>query len=142
MSRANIALVLLLACLATLPLFGGAYALRLGSIACLYAIMALSWNVVGGFAGYPSFATAAFFGFGAYAGGVLMTKGVPLPLAVLISGVAAFVGATVLGAALLRLRELVGRDEIDRAENGQVGSRKISNRRGGAFPRMRITPLC
>src|ERR1700761_8444941 len=104
MSRANIALVLLLACLATLPLFGGAYALRLGSIACLYAIMALSWNVVGGFAGYPSFATAAFFGFGAYTSGVLMCKGVPLPLSVVIASVSALIGAGVLGAALLRLR--------------------------------------
>src|SRR6201996_2427233 len=104
MSRANIALVLLLACLAALPLFGGAYALRLGSIACLYAIMALSWNIVGGFAGYPSFATAAFFGFGAYTAGVLMNKGVPLWVSVIIAGVSALVGAGVLGAALLRLR--------------------------------------
>jgi branched-chain amino acid transport system permease protein len=104
MSRSNIALVVLLACLAALPLFGGAYALRVGSIACLYAIMALSWNVVGGFAGYPSFATAAFFGFGAYTSGVLMSKGFPLPLSVVIAGVSALVGAGVLGAALLRLR--------------------------------------
>jgi branched-chain amino acid transport system permease protein len=104
MSRANIALLLLLACLAALPLFGGAYALRLGSIACLYAILALSWNVVGGFAGYPSFATAAFFGFGAYVAGVLMNKGFPLPLSVLIAGVSALLAAGLLGAALLRLR--------------------------------------
>jgi branched-chain amino acid transport system permease protein len=104
MSRSNIALVVLLACLAALPLFGGAYALRLGSIACLYAIMALSWNVVGGFAGYPSFATAAFFGFGAYTSGVLMNKGFPLSLSVVIAGLSALVGAAVLGSALLRLR--------------------------------------
>ena len=62
MSRANLILLALIACIAALPLFGGAYTLRLGTIACMYAIMALSWNVVGGFAGYPSFATAAFFG--------------------------------------------------------------------------------
>jgi branched-chain amino acid transport system permease protein len=104
MSRANIALLVLLACLAALPLFGGAYALRLGSIACLYAILALSWNVVGGFAGYPSFATAAFFGFGAYVAGVLMNKGLLLSLSVLIAGVSAFLFAGLLGAALLRLR--------------------------------------
>ena len=65
MSRANLILLALIACIAALPLFGGAYTLRLGTIACMYAIMALSWNVVGGFAGYPSFATAAFFGLGA-----------------------------------------------------------------------------
>jgi branched-chain amino acid transport system permease protein len=104
MSRVNVALLVLLACLAALPLFGGAYALRLGSIACLYAILALSWNIVGGFAGYPSFATAAFFGFGAYVAGVLMNKGLPLSLSVLIAGVSAFLFAGLLGAALLRLR--------------------------------------
>jgi branched-chain amino acid transport system permease protein len=104
MSRSNLALLILLLVLAALPLVGGAYALRLGSIACLYAILALSWNVVGGFAGYPSFATAAFFGFGAYTAGVLMNMGLALPLAVVIAGITAFVVAGALGAALLRLR--------------------------------------
>jgi branched-chain amino acid transport system permease protein len=93
-----------IACLATLPLIGGAYALRLGTIACLYAILALSWNVVGGFAGYPSFATAAFFGFGAYATGVLLNKGLTLSLAILATLIASFVFAGLLGAVLLRLR--------------------------------------
>jgi branched-chain amino acid transport system permease protein len=104
MSRANLALMILLALVAALPLFGGAYALRLGTIACMYSILALSWNVVGGFAGYPSFATAAFFGFGAYTAGVLLGKGLPLWLAVLIAAVAALLLAAALGAALLRLR--------------------------------------
>jgi branched-chain amino acid transport system permease protein len=104
MTRGNLALLLVVAGLATLPLFGGAYALRLGTIACMYAILALSWNVVGGFAGYPSFATAAFFGFGAYATGVLLGKGLPLPLSLLMTLVASFVLAALLGVVLLRLR--------------------------------------
>jgi branched-chain amino acid transport system permease protein len=104
MRKSNIALLVLLAVVATLPAFGGAYALRLGTIACMYAILALSWNVVGGFAGYPSFATAAFFGFGAYTSGVLLGKGLPLWLCVVIAAVAALLITGVLGAALLRLR--------------------------------------
>ncbi|MCD0419889.1 branched-chain amino acid ABC transporter permease [Rubrivivax sp. JA1024] len=104
MSRSNIALLVLIAALACLPLVGGAYALRLGTIACLYATLALSWNVVGGFAGYPSFATAAFFGFGAYCAGVLMGKDWPLWAAIAASGGLAMVAATLLGAVLLRLR--------------------------------------
>ncbi|ABD04855.1 inner-membrane translocator [Rhodopseudomonas palustris HaA2] len=104
MSRSNIALLVLIACVAALPLFGGAYALRLGTIACMYAVLALSWNVVGGFAGYPSFATAAFFGFGAYCGGVLMGKGFPLWAAAAVAGLLALVSAVALGAVLLRLR--------------------------------------
>jgi branched-chain amino acid transport system permease protein len=104
MTRANIALVILIACVASLPLFGGAYALRLGTTACLYAILALSWNVVGGFAGYPSFATAAVFGFGAYTTGVLLGYGLPLWASVSVATVGALLAASVLGAVLLRLR--------------------------------------
>src|ERR1700712_725633 len=104
MTRLDLALLTLIACIAALPLFGGPYALRLGTIACMYAILALSWNIVGGFAGYPSFATAAFFGFGAYATGVLLGKGVGLPLSMLLTFAMSFAAACVLGAVLLRLR--------------------------------------
>lgn len=104
MTRSGWILLLLVAVIAVLPVFGGSYALRLGTTACMYAVLALSWNVVGGFAGYPSFATAAFFGFGAYAAGILMARGVPLPLAVAAAGTSSFILAGVLGAALLRLR--------------------------------------
>lgn len=104
MTRTNIALLVLIACVAALPLFGDAYALRLGTMACMYAIFALSWNIVGGFAGYPSFATAAFFGLGAYTTGILMNKGVPLTLSLLGSLVLCLLLAAALGAVLLRLR--------------------------------------
>ena len=104
MSRANLTLLILVAALATLPLFGGAYALRLGTMACMYAVLALSWNVVGGFAGYPSFATAAFFGFGAYVTGVLLNAGASLIVGTLAALVSGFVLAGLLGVVLLRLR--------------------------------------
>jgi branched-chain amino acid transport system permease protein len=104
MTRSNLILLALVVCIAALPLFGGSYALRLGTIACMYGILALSWNIVGGFAGYPSFATAAFFGFGAYTAGVLIGKGVPLLVAISIAGVISFALACLLGVALLRLR--------------------------------------
>jgi branched-chain amino acid transport system permease protein len=73
-------------------------------MACMYAILALSWNVVGGLAGYPSFATAAFFGFGAYTTGVLLNAGLPLPISILAALLASFVLAGLLGIVLLRLR--------------------------------------
>lgn len=104
MTRSNLILLALVACIAALPLFGGSYALRLGTIACMYGILALSWNIVGGFAGYPSFATAAFFGFGAYTAGVLIGKGAPLLVSVAVASVMSFALAGLLGAALLRLR--------------------------------------
>jgi branched-chain amino acid transport system permease protein len=102
--RSDVILIGLILCFAALPLTGSSYALRLGTTACLYCIMALSWNVIGGFAGYPSFATAAFFGLGAYTGGVLLSQGVPLWFSVLAAGAVSFALAGLLGAVLLRLR--------------------------------------
>lgn len=90
--------------LGMLPLVGESYAMRLGTFACMYAVMSVSWNVIGGLAGYPSFATAAFFGLGAYAGGVLLAKGASLVVAMAFAGALAFGGAMLLGAVLLRLR--------------------------------------
>jgi branched-chain amino acid transport system permease protein len=98
------ALVVGLLALGALPWFGEAYTLRLGTVACMYAVLAVSWNVIGGMAGYPSFATAAFFGLGAYTGGVLLSKGAPLMIAIGAAGGMAFVVAMLLGAVLLRLR--------------------------------------
>src|SRR5260370_1953972 len=104
MRGADLGRVVLSASIAAVALLGGPYALRAGTIVCMYAIVALSWNIVGGFAGYPSFATAAFFGFGAYATGILLNKGVPLTLAVIGTLIASFLLAAALGAVLLRLR--------------------------------------
>lgn len=94
----------LLAVLALAPLSGEMYWLRLATIVLMYAILALSWNFIGGMAGYPSFASAAFFGLGAYAGAVSQKLGLPMTLAWSIAGIAALLFAGLLGIALLRLR--------------------------------------
>lgn len=102
--RLFIGMLAILAAVAFLPLLDSAYVLRLGTIACMYAVMAVSWTVIGGFAGYPSFATAAFFGLGAYTGGILVAGGQSLWLAMGGAGLLAFLGAMALGSVLLRLR--------------------------------------
>jgi branched-chain amino acid transport system permease protein len=66
--------------------------------------LALSWNFIGGATGYPSFATAAFFGLGAYAGAVSQVHGVPMVLAWMIGGLVAALFALGLGLAILHLR--------------------------------------
>jgi len=88
-----------------LPLTATNYLLRLTTIGFMYIALSSSWNIVGGFAGYPSFATAAFFGIGAYASGILRAgSAFPLPLAWLCGAVAAMVFSLVVGPAILRLR--------------------------------------
>lgn len=90
--------------LAVLALSSNNYLLRLATIMCMYATLAQSWNFIGGLTGYPSFATAAFFGLGAYTSGVLQKYGVPMIAGWGIGGLVAFVFAGVIGGAILHLR--------------------------------------
>lgn len=80
------------------------YLLQAGTTLALSAVLCLAWNVVGGFMGYPSFATAAFFGLGAYIGGILQNAGVPLALAWIAAAIGGAIFAAFLGSILLGLR--------------------------------------
>lgn len=99
-----IILLVVTALLACLTLTGDNYLLRLATIMCMYATLAQSWNFIGGLAGYPSFATAAFFGLGAYTSGVLQNHGVPMVAAWGAAGLAAIGFAAFIGGAILHLR--------------------------------------
>lgn len=98
-------LVLLLV-LFSVPGWGGDYWVRMLTGVFMWAGLALSWNIIGGYAGYISFGHAAFFGIGAYATAYLMQRGhdwnffATLPVGALI----ALVVAVVVGWAVLRLR--------------------------------------
>jgi branched-chain amino acid transport system permease protein len=94
----------LFALMAIVPFLADTYVLRLATTVLMYAVLALSWNFIGGMAGYPSFATAAFFGLGAYAGGVAQKFGLGMWWAWGFAGLLAFAFAAALGLALLRLR--------------------------------------
>tara|TARA_R110000751_G_scaffold307889_2_gene433781 strand:+ start:111193 stop:112131 length:939 start_codon:yes stop_codon:yes gene_type:complete len=103
MKRPVIALIAF-AIIACLPLLGDNYLLRLGTMFAMYAVLAQSWNIIGGYAGYPSFATAAFFGLGAYTGAILQGLGWPMPLAWVAAGLLAAVFAGAMGSAILHLK--------------------------------------
>jgi len=87
-----------------LPYIGDNYLMRLATFLCLFAALALSWNLIGGYAGYPSLATATFYGLGAYAGAISQAHGVPMVLAWMIATLFVGLFAAVLGYAILRLR--------------------------------------
>ncbi len=100
-----IAGVALVAFLAVMPFVSSNYTIRFLTIALMYVTLASSWNMIGGFTGYPSFATAAFFGIGAYTGAILRTATTsPLPLSWIAGGVLAGLFAALIGPAILRLR--------------------------------------
>ena len=71
----------------------------------LYATMAQSWNILGGFAGQVNLGHAAFFGVGALVTRKLWTEqDVPILPAMLVAGLVVVVFALVVGALTFRLR--------------------------------------
>lgn len=90
--------------LALVPAAGNNYFVQQATFVCMYCALALSWNIIGGYAGYPSFATAAFVGLGSYAGALLQNTGVPMVLAWVGATLVTGVFAALLGYGLLRMR--------------------------------------
>jgi len=71
----------------------------------MMAILAESWNLIGGFTGYASFGNAAFFGIGAYTTGVLLTRAAfPFAVALPAGGILAMLFGVAVGMPVLRLK--------------------------------------
>lgn len=90
--------------LALMPWISDNYFVRLATFVCMYGALALSWNFIGGYAGYPSFSTSAFVGLGSYAGGLLQNSGVPMVLAWVGATIFVSAFAALSGAAILRMK--------------------------------------
>ncbi len=74
-----------------------------GYVVLQFIVLATAWNVLGGYAGYVNFGTAAFFGLGAYIA-VFLIKAFQAPLPVQILAAAAVGAALGLGVGVLTLR--------------------------------------
>jgi branched-chain amino acid transport system permease protein len=71
----------------------------------MFVVLAQGWNLIGGFAGYPSFGNVVFFGLGGYTTAVLMAKaGASFWLALPASGAVGLGFAVLMGIPILRLR--------------------------------------
>jgi ABC-type branched-subunit amino acid transport system ATPase component/ABC-type branched-subunit amino acid transport system permease subunit len=74
-------------------------------LAFLLALMAVSWNIISGYAGYVSLGHSVFLGLGAYTGGLLAENFQVNPLWFMpVGGLVAFVAATLVGLVVLRTR--------------------------------------
>jgi branched-chain amino acid transport system permease protein len=94
----------LLAVLLVLPAAGGSrYLVYLGTLLALQGALAISLNIVMGYAGQFAMSHAAFYGFGAYASALMVTSlGVNFWLAVPLAMLAAGVLAAAIGYPALR----------------------------------------
>ena len=112
--------VLAVVCIA-LPYVASAYVVRLAFFLVMWVAMASSWNLLSGYTGYVSFGHAGFFGLGAYAAAILITRvGWEWWLACLAAGVFCMAVGVVVGWPTLRLRgpyfavALLGLSEVAR----------------------------
>jgi branched-chain amino acid transport system permease protein len=100
----------LLTCLAVaagifggVSLIGNDYAFFAGYVILQFVVLAQAWNILGGYAGYVNFGSAAFFAVGAYTT-VFFHKSYPLPLPLLMLLAGLVAGAAGLGMGYLTLR--------------------------------------
>lgn len=118
--------------LALSPLYGDNYVVKIATFVALYGVLALSWNFIGGYAGYPSFATGAFVGLGAYAGAICQNAGVPMIVAWLLAAVVVAAVAAAMGPVILRLRgHYFAIGSISLVEIGSVLASNWSSLTGG-----------
>lgn len=72
---------------------------------CIFMLLALSLNIITGYAGQPTLGHAAFFGFGAYTSAVMTSKlGLSFWLSLPAAGLVAAVIGILLGLVSLRIR--------------------------------------
>jgi branched-chain amino acid transport system permease protein len=108
MPRSQIAIIAAaIAAAVLLAAIGDAFVAGLGARMAIFALVAVSLQLVVGVMGFPSFGHAAFFGIGAYTVGILARAGigeafVAWPAAMLAGGVAGIA----IGAVALRTRDL------------------------------------
>ena len=97
------ALVVLIAAVGTALSGVNEYFFYAAFVVLQFVVLATAWNILGGYAGYVNFGTAAFFGVGAYTATVLF-KWLGAPLVVQIAGAAAMAALLGFGVGLLTLR--------------------------------------
>lgn len=100
--RIAIAIALLVAVL--LPVFGDSYMVKVGIEVLIFALAAFSLNLLIGNSGIVSFGHAAYFGIGAYAAGLAVTRlGVSMEPALLLSPLFGGAFAALFGFFIVRL---------------------------------------
>ena len=100
-----IGILIAVAVLAAVPLFGSDVLVQFGINALLLAVLAQGWNIIGGYAGYPSFGNSVFYGLGSYGVAIAMVQWeLPFAVGMVFGVVLAVAFAFLLGLPVLRLK--------------------------------------
>lgn len=104
-NAAWIACIVVVALLAIVPWVASPSLIQFGITVLLMAALAQSWNIIGGYTGYPSFGNSVFYGLGSYGTAVAMLSWqLPFGVGLVIGTLIAVVFALLFGRAILRLR--------------------------------------
>jgi branched-chain amino acid transport system permease protein len=102
---ARLVWIVLATALLCLPLGLSNYTQFVVNTMLVYCLVALGFNVIIGYLGQLAFASAAFFGAGAYAAGLAMARfGLPFPAAIVASALVGALVGTLVGLPALRVR--------------------------------------
>jgi branched-chain amino acid transport system permease protein len=97
--------VVVLALLATVPWIASPSIIQFGISTLLMAVLAQSWNIIGGYTGYASFGNSVFYGLGSYGVAIAMVQwNLPFGVGLAFGAVLALLFALLIGLPVLRLR--------------------------------------
>jgi len=100
-----ILLIALLTGLVAAPGLLPSYLIHSLILICSFAVLASSWNLLGGYVGLTSFGQVAFYGLGAYTAAVLSIHHLaPFPLTLILGGLVASLFAALIGYPFIKLR--------------------------------------
>lgn len=99
----GVALVVAAVVFAAMHAVGNDYVFYAGYTVLQYVVLAVAWNILGGYVGYVNFGVAAFLALGAYTG-VALGNFAPFPLPVMMLAGGLVAGLVGLGAGYLTLR--------------------------------------
>ncbi len=99
------ALALAVPVLALVPWIASPALVQFGITTLLLGVLAQSWNIIGGYAGYASFGNSVFYGLGSYGTAIAMVQfDLPFGAGLALGAGLAVVFALLLGLPVLRLR--------------------------------------
>lgn len=99
---ATVAVVL---AIAAVPWIGSDVVVQFGISTLLLAVLAQSWNIIGGYCGYASFGHSTFYGLGSYGVAIAMAQwNLPFAVGMCLGAVLAVIFAILLGLPILRLK--------------------------------------
>ena len=108
MTRSKVSIVattVVVLAIAAVPWIGSDVMVQFGISTLLLAVLAQSWNIIGGYCGYASFGHSTFYGLGSYGVAIAMAQwNLPFAVGMCLGAALAVIFAVLLGLPILRLK--------------------------------------